>query len=124
MVSLLAQDKYELHFLSFILLATFIANALCLCVIQSAEAGIVYGRVFDATKTFRPGDEIMISGKDPNGNSISVGAKTDAKQGGYSISIPPGLYVVEFRRNGRILKGRIQSFPGPIRQDIYLLEMK
>lgn len=88
----------------------------------SAEADIVSGRVHDSTRTFRAGDEITISGKDPNGNLISVRARTDAKDGSYRISLPPGIYEVEFKKDNKTLKGKIQSFPRPIQQDIFLIE--
>jgi hypothetical protein len=88
----------------------------------SAEADIVSGRVYDSTRTFRPGDEITITGKDPNGNRISVKAPTDKKDGSYRVSLPPGIYEVEFKKDNKTLRGKIQSFPRPIQQDIYLIE--
>ena len=88
----------------------------------SAEADIVSGRVYDKTRTFRPGDEITISGRDPNGNFISVKVQTDKKDGSYRVSLPPGTYEVEFKKNNKTLKGKIQSFPQPIQQNIYLIE--
>ncbi len=98
---------------------------LVLCFTLSAEADIVYGRVYDATKRyFQPGDSITISRTDANGNLISVTAKTDRKDGGYRVSLPPGAYDVEFKKNGKTLKGKIQSFPRPNRQDIHLLDEK
>ena len=88
----------------------------------SAEADTISGRVYDSTRMFRPGDEITISGRDPNGNSISIRAKTDKKDGSYRVSLPPGTYEVEFRKDNKTLRGKIQSFPQPIQQDIYLIE--
>ncbi len=105
--------------------AAWFTVVLVLCFALSAEADIVYGRVYDATKKyFQPGDSITISRTDANGNLISVTAKTDKKDGGYSVSLPPGAYDVEFRKNDKILKGKIQSFPRPNHQDIHLLEEK
>ena len=88
----------------------------------SAEADMVSGRVYDKTRTFRPGDEITISGRDPNGNLISVKARTDAKDGSYKLFLPPGAYEVEFKKDNKTLRGKIQSFPQPIQQNIYLIE--
>jgi hypothetical protein len=103
--------------------ATGFSMVLVLCFTLSAEADIVYGRVYDATnKYFQPGDNITISRTDPNGNLLSVTAKTDKKDGGYSVTLPPGTYDVEFKKNDKTLRGKIQSFPRPNRQDIHLLE--
>lgn len=84
------------------------------------HAGDVYGRVIEKTSTFRPGDEITISGRDPNGNAMSVTAKTD-KDGRYKISLPPGTYQVKFGKDNKTFMGRVQSFPQATHQDIVLL---
>ncbi len=88
----------------------------------SAEAEIVSGRIYDATRTFRVGDEITIFGKDPRGNLISVKAPTDKRDGSYRVFLPPGTYDVEFKKGNKTLRGKIQSFPQPVQQDIYLIE--
>ena len=88
----------------------------------SAEADMVSGRVYDKTRTFQPGDEITISGRDPNGNFISVRAQTDRKDGSYKLFLPPGAYEVELKKENKTLRGKIRSFPQPIQQDIYLIE--
>ncbi len=82
-------------------------------------AGDVYGRVIEKTGTFKPGDEITISGRDSSGNTISVIARTD-KDGRYRLSLPPGNYQVEFTKGNQTFKGRVQSLPGASHQDIVL----
>jgi len=84
-------------------------------------AGDVYGRVMEKTRTFKPGDEITVSGRDPGGNTITVRARTD-KDGRYRIFLPPGTYQVEFSRDNRTFKGRVQSFPQATHQDIVLFQ--
>lgn len=74
----------------------------------SAQADIVTGRVYDNTGEFKPGDEIVINGK-----TVKTG-----KNGSYRIFLEPGTYDVHY--DG--LKGKVQSFPQPSHQDIYLIK--
>jgi hypothetical protein len=107
---------------SFIWRVGWLVFVLILFLALSAEADTISGRVYDSTHTFRPGDEITISGRDPNGNFISVKVQTDKKDGSYRVFLPPGTYEVEFKKDNKILKGKIQSFPQPIQQNIYLIK--
>ncbi len=78
----------------------------------SAQADIVTGRVYDKTGTFQPGDVIIIN-NDP--------VQTNKKDGSYRVFLPPGTYDVSLERDNT-LKGKVQSFPQPSHQDIYLLK--
>lgn len=97
-----------------------LAFTLAFCLAIPAEADMVYGRVYDETGRLQCGEKFTIKGKDPNGNIFSVEVSTDKGDGSYRISIPPGTYKVEFIKNNDTLEAWIQSFPQPIRQDIYL----
>jgi hypothetical protein len=100
--------------------ASWLLLLLIFTVPVTVYAGDVYGRVMDKTGTFKPGDEVMITGRDPNGNAMSVTAGTD-KDGRYKISLPPGTYQVKFSKGNKTFEGRVQSFPQATHQDIVLL---
>ncbi len=92
-----------------------LALALVLCLAVAVEAGMVYGRVYGAEEAFRPGDTFLL--KRGDGSVIEV--KTDESRG-YSVIIEPGVYKVEFIKDGNVWESFIRSFSGPIRQDIHL----
>jgi len=89
--------------------------SLVFCLAVTAEAGMVYGRVYGADDVFRPGDTFALLKKD----KLVMEVKTDESRG-YSIIIDPGIYRVQFRKGGAIWEAWIQSFSGPARQDIHL----
>jgi len=97
---------------------TCLMMVLVFCLPTGAEAGLVYGRVYGAEGEFEPGDAftLIIS------EARRIEVKTD-KFKGYSISIAPGMYDVEFTKNKK-WKAVIQSYPQPVRQDIHLKEAK
>jgi hypothetical protein len=91
--------------------------ALLLCLPFAAHAGLVYGRVFGAETQFKPRDTIVI--KSSNGQQVKT-VKTDEYKG-YSVYLPPAIYRVEFRdASNAIWEASIESYPQPVRQDIYL----
>lgn len=95
--------------------AITLALSLLLCLTVAVEAGMVYGRVYGAEEAFKPGDTFLLTKK--NGSVIKV--KTDDSRS-YSVIIEPGVYKVEFIKGGMVWETFIQSFSGPVRQDIYL----
>ncbi len=97
----------------------FLAFALLLCFAISAEADIVYGRVYDDTGTLLRDVQIKIIGKDQNGNVFTVAVTTN-RDGSYKVFIPPGAHKVEFTKGIDKLEAWILSYPEPFHQDIYL----
>ncbi len=102
--------KWKIMFLSF---------ALLLCFAISAEADIVYGRVYDDSGALLRDIQIKIIGKDQNGNVFTVAVTTN-RDGSYKVFIPPGAHKVEFTRGIDKLEAWILSYPEPFHQDIYL----
>jgi hypothetical protein len=93
--------------LSLFILLIFI---FAVCLALPVDADMVYGRIYGAD--VRPGDVLFLS---KDGREPKIRATVDANRG-YSITIPTGLYKVEFNN----MEAWIQSFPQPARQDIYL----
>jgi len=96
-----------------------ISFALLLCFVISAEADIVYGRVYDNTGALLCDVQIKITGKDQNGNVFTVAVTTN-RDGSYKVFIPPGAHKVEFTKGIDKLEAWILSYPEPFHQDIYL----
>jgi len=92
-----------------------LATTLTLFLPHSARADQVYGRVF-VDGQIQPHRSFTV--KDSSGRSVRD-ATTD-EYGGYSLFLPPGTYRVEFRDDGATLEATIESYPQPVRQDIYL----
>ncbi|VAX34209.1 hypothetical protein MNBD_NITROSPIRAE03-1749 [hydrothermal vent metagenome] len=90
-------------------------TCLFILIAVTAEAGMVYGRVYGADGAFKTGDTFLLIKKD--GGVIKV--KTDDSRG-YSIIIAPGIYMVQFRKDGTLWEAWIRSFSSPVRQDIHL----
>jgi hypothetical protein len=89
------------------------------CLVVSSEAGMVYGRVFAEDRPLKRGDTLTFFDEKKN----PLGATTVDERGGYTISVPQGIYRVEFRRDDSVWEGWIQSTPQSVRQDIYLKKM-
>jgi Prealbumin-like fold domain len=83
----------------------------------SAEAGMVYGRVYSPQGIFGPGDRFELY--DTSGKKVrDVATDTD---GSYNLNIPEGTYRVQFTKVGRTWQAWIESFPQAIRQDVKLM---
>jgi energy-converting hydrogenase Eha subunit F len=80
-----------------------------------AKADQVYGRVF-IDKQAQAGKSLAVT--DSSGKKIKD-VKTD-EYGGYSVFLSPGTYRIEFTENNATWEGTIESFPQPVRRDIYL----
>lgn len=89
-----------------------LATVPALCLPGPADAGLVSGRVSDATGKFQLGSTFNVRTAD--GKIVPV--NTD-NTGTYRVFLPPGIYTVEFP-DGR--KAEILSHPEPIKQDIHL----
>jgi hypothetical protein len=92
---------------------------LILCFTISAEAGMVYGHLYGAEGYFQPSDTFTLT--DEKGNRFSV---TTDENKGYSITIPPRIYKVEFKKGGAVWEAWIQSLPDAVGQDIYLQKVR
>jgi hypothetical protein len=89
------------------------------CLVVSSEAGMVYGRVSAEDRPLKREDTITFFDEKKN----LLGATTVDERGGYTISLPQGIFRVEFRGDGGVWEGWIQSTPQSVRQDIYLKKM-
>ena len=86
-----------------------------------AEAGMVYGRVYCEGCNLPPQITFTVTNQ-ANNESFSV--TTDSNRD-YSIFLSPGIYrVVVTHGHDRRWEARIRSYSNPIREDIYLEEMR
>ena len=98
-------------------MSTTICHAIVAVICSSvpARADLVYGRVY--CDNFNPGDTFAV--KDSPDHEVT-NVKTDQYKG-YSVSLPPGTYTVEFKdAKGRLWQAQFHSYPQPVRQDIFL----
>jgi len=86
-----------------------------------AEAGMVYGHVYcDGCNL--PQQVTFTVTNEANNESFSV---TTDNNRDYSMFLPPGIYRVEVNHaHDRSWQARIRSYSNPIREDIYLEEMR
>jgi hypothetical protein len=87
-----------------------------------AEAGMVYGRVYCDGCDLPQQITFTVTNEAKNNEDFSV---TTDNNRNYSMFLPPGIYRVEvtYARNKK-WRARIRSYSNPIREDIYLEEMR
>ncbi len=89
------------------------------CLVVSSEAGMVYGRVSAEDRPLKRGDTLTFFDEKKN----ALGTTSVDERGGYTISLPQGIFRVELKGDGGVWEGWIQSTPQSVRQDIYLKKM-
>jgi hypothetical protein len=82
----------------------------------SAEAGMVYGRVYLIGGNFPPNE--MFTLEDERG-SPPIRVSTDG-YGNYRLTIPDGHYTARYTARDGEWRGEVWSYPDPIRMDIYM----
>lgn len=87
-------------------ISMLLSMAFPFCFPFPADAGLIYGRVYNEEGKVQPRLKFTVNGR----------PVTTDEFGGFSILLPPGNYTVE---SGDGRTAVIQSHPQPIRQDIY-----
>lgn len=77
---------------------------------------MVYGRLY-ADGKIQPNKSFTVR----DTNEKVVGDVSTDGSGNYSIFLPPGTYSIEYKdSNNTMWRAQIDSYPQPVRQDIYL----
>jgi carboxypeptidase family protein len=91
-------------------------TAFALCGPTVAKAGIVSGRVYGVDQN-PVANANLKAARAAGGQPVEF--KSDAS-GNFSVYLDPGRFTVRLRVASELLEGRIDSYPQPVQQDIYL----